>query len=518
MDTISLGLVCSKLAGDYWLYKKPNEYLKHKSSFLLIIIGFLKDRRDNLHFTLNKAVKIAVLSLTSLSFAFSSLACDNSQSNVSSNQSFTSSHSKNSSTDEEIVIRMAMTGNPDIDDVIDGFNSSDNGYRIDVVKYDVSDTSDVNSLQRSDFELIQDIIKGEIDIICSQSFYDSAYYEILKGKGALADLYTFMEEDENVNCSTLNQHVLQINELDGKLYSLPTFYGITTLIGKSEYVGTKENWTTDEFIAHWKQMPEGSTICGYTQSENIYRYLLRSNIDTFIDYSSQQVHFDSSEFTKILEFCGGFESNHGLKGERNPNAPEFVSTCYIDGFSSTAGYFQTNSPYTIVGYPSPDGTGSFLRGVDISYSICANISSERQRAAWEFIRIFASYDYQKSHVIIWEENPDYPELSHFSGERGIPINNQVLEETAREIISGKYSDGTYTVEGVQYKANLPTEEDYEGFLVFINQIKRWENENHGMIWSIVNEETSSYFSGEKSLDETVRMIQSRAGLWISEQS
>lgn len=411
---------------------------------------------------------------------------------------------ENSVTDE-IVLTMAISGNPEIEDVVEEFNASNNGYQIELKRYGASSADDPESLRYADFDLLQDIVKGKVDVVCSLSFSDSAYYEILKNKEVLVDLYTFMENDEEVNCSTLNQHVLKTNERNGKLYSLPTFYGVTTLIGKSEYVGTKENWTTEEFVAHWKQMPEGATICGYTQSENIYYFLLRNNLDAFIDYNNQEVHFDSSDFVEIMEFCSEFDSNHGMKGVHDADAPEFVSPCYIDGFSSTAGMFQEDSPYTLVGYPSSDGTGAFLRNVYESYSICANISTEKQQGAWEFIRTFATYQYQKSHMI------------SSNGQGGIPINNKVLDETAKEIIDGKYSDGTYTVEGIPYKASLPTQEDYEGFLEYVNHIERWEPGNHGAIWTIVAEETAAFFSGEKSLDDTIKMIQSRATIWISEQ-
>lgn len=63
-----------------------------------------------------------------------------------------------------------------------------------------------------------------------------------------------MEQDAEVNRSTLNDRILQLNETDGKLYRLPTFYGVETLIGEAKYVGSKENWTVDEFISQWKNV------------------------------------------------------------------------------------------------------------------------------------------------------------------------------------------------------------------------------------------------------------------------
>lgn len=75
-------------------------------------------------------------------------------------------------------------------------------------------------------------------------------YQILQNKGAFVDLYSFMENDPEVNTDTLDTHVLEVNEIDGKLYTLPDFYHINTLQGESKYVGTKENWTFDEFEEH----------------------------------------------------------------------------------------------------------------------------------------------------------------------------------------------------------------------------------------------------------------------------
>ena len=38
------------------------------------------------------------------------------------------------------------------------------------------------------------------------------------------------------------------------------------------------------------------------------------------------------------------------------------------------------------------------------------------------------------------------------------------------------------------------------------------------LWSIINEDAEAYFAGVKTLDETIKMIQDRAGTYIAEKN
>ncbi|MBQ9111724.1 MAG: extracellular solute-binding protein [Oscillospiraceae bacterium] len=441
-----------------------------------------------------------------------------------------SENSRQTEQKEDIVLTIAVNGTPDMQDVIDAFNAAENGYRIEMKQYRELTGADGlpitytdEEAQYADMEILQDIINtDEIDIICSQSFFNNVYYEILKNKGAYADLYQFMAEDTEVNTDTLNRHVLSLNEVDGKLCSLPTFYGITTMIGETQYVGTKENWTVDEFISRWEQMPGNATISNSRQSENVYYVMLRNNLEAFVDHEHAQVHFDSPDFKRLLEFCGSFESNHGQKGTYDYDAPQFVQEFYIDGFMGADGaaqgdFYDDGRRYTMVGFPSADGDGAFLSDRAYSYAISAKSSPDEQKGAWEFIRSFVTYEYQMSHVIplVDDGHPDGP---RYSSEIGLCINNRAFEETAKGIMDGTYYGGTYEDKGKEYEITLPTQEDYERLTAYIQSIQRWETRSHGPLWNIINEEIMYYFSGERTLDETVELIQSRASIWISEQS
>ncbi len=431
---------------------------------------------------------------------------------------------------EDTVLTLAILGSSEIQDVIDEFNAADNGYRIEIKQYREITGSDGlpitytdEEMQYADMELLQDIINtDEIDIVCNSSFFNNVYYEVLKNKGAFADLYPFMAEDAEVNTDTLNRNVLRLNEIDGKLCTLPTFYGITTMIGNKEYVGSRENWTVDEFISHWEAMPDNATIQGTRYSENVYYVVLRNNLEAFVDHENAQVHFDSPDFKRLLEFCGSFESNHGEKMPYDYAAPEFVAEFYLDGFMYADGaasgeFYDDGIQYTMVGYPSENGAGAFLSDRGRNYAISAKSTPEKQAGAWEFIRSFVTYEYQMSHVIplIDDGHPDGP---RYSSEMGFCINNRSFEEVAQGIMDGTYYGGTYEDKGQSYAITLPTQADYEKIVAYINSIDRWETKSHGPLWNIINEEIMYYFAGERTLDETVKLIQSRASIWMSEQS
>lgn len=422
---------------------------------------------------------------------------------------------------ETITLTLALTGQARMQDVIDAFNAADNGYQIEVRSYAKSSEGvpTEEEYHYADLAFLQDIMTtDEVDIVCSASVFDAAYYEILQKKGAFADLYPFMEQDAEVNTSTLNDHILQLNETDGKLYRLPTFYGAETLIGEAKYVGSKENWTVDEFNSQWKKRPGEFTIGGATQSEDIYYNVLRGNLNSFIDYENAQVHFDVPEFRRILEFCNQFDSNHGNKGVYDYDLPSFVSQARIDTFMYMTGVYSGDIDYTLVGYPSDNGEGAFFYDRDNSWSISAKSSPEKQRGAWEFIRTFATYEYQKSHVIEFVEFKSDPSKSFYTSERGFCVNNRAFDETVHEIMDGKYYHGTIESKGETIEITLPTQEDLDGTLRYFNTINQWQAGCTYALNTIINEEVMKYFAGDASLDETANSIQSRASLWISEQS
>ncbi|MDE5772213.1 MAG: extracellular solute-binding protein [Ruminococcus sp.] len=438
---------------------------------------------------------------------------------------------------EDIIITLATnsTMRSELKDEIDSFNALDNGYQIVTKIVDMEfynkefETAVYNSDEDGlavDFHITQDVMNTDsIDIIPSYTFANQSKYEILKNMGAFMDLYPFMENDPEVNTSTLNQHILSLNETDGKLCSLPMYYMVTTLIGETRYVGNKENWTVDDFISCWEQMPEGSTVNGVRNSENIYRGILRGNLETFVDYEKVEVNFDCPEFRKILEFCNRFETT-GQKGEWDYESPIMVSPRYLDGIMSALLFGENsgtsmdcNPPYTMVGYPSADGQGAFFIDSVGSYSISANSSPEKQKGAWEFIRQFYTEEYQQENVIEkYVDNIDGEEITHFSDEKGFCINNKAFDNIADKIMNGEYYDGKYSIQGVEYTSPLPVKEEVDKMKKYLDSINRWETTLDRQLWNIIDEEIMAYLAGEKSLDDTVYLIQNRASILVSEQS
>lgn len=482
-------------------------------------------------------MKKHILLSTAMLMIFSLASCGDSvkKADISTNSSGTSQ--MENSNKEDVVITIALVVEPEPGE-FDEFNNADNGYRIEYVAsrsfFDANGDPLMYTTEeenKQDFDMIQRIInEDDIDIVSAVSFNNPAYYEILKNKGAFVDLYEFMKDDPDVNPEKLNKHILELCENDGHLYGLPYSYNVHTMIGKKDYVGSKQNWTVDEFFEHWNKMPDNTTINGSRNAENIYYVLLRSDLTSYVDYTKAEVYFDSPDFRRLLEFCGSFESNYGQKSELDYNAPNFISTYEVTGFkSSLLGYGNSGTnetlvshikdgEYTLVGYPDSDGQGSYI-STNGEYSICAHSSEEKQRAAWEYIRQFLTEEYQQDHVIQKYENYiDGKKVVSYSSESGFLINNNARKTTAERICNGEYSNPTYENKGEIFETPLPTMEDCEFIEKYVDTINRIDTELDRQLWEIVNEEILVYLGGGQDIDTTIDLIQNRASIMVSEKS
>ena len=431
--------------------------------------------------------------------------------------------------EKDVTITIAVSGetNAELMQHISDFNAEDNGYFIKTKNYTFkNDAIDPEvyrqNMYSADFEFLQDMLNtDDIDIVYSGSYVNGSSYESLKSKGAFVDLYPFMENDSEVNPAALNSHILELNETDGKLYGFPTFYCIETLAGREELVGDKENWTVDELLEKWNDAPSGTTLSASPYAESAFLTLIRY-IEQFVDYDNAEVNFDSEDFRKLLEFCGSFPSNGNQKYEEIDWNSIFVLPYNFEGIVSASVFNDTYSHrllgsgnYTLAGYPTSDECGAYFLDSGWRFSICANSSYEEQHGAWEFIRRFYTYDYQKEHDIITAKNVIGQDV--FSSERGLCINEKAFDDIACEIVSGKYyGELNAALKEDWQKWQIPTEEDCQELRRYISETKKWLPAIDTELRDIVNEEVMNYLGGGQSLDTTIDLIQDRASVWIAE--
>jgi ABC-type glycerol-3-phosphate transport system substrate-binding protein len=430
---------------------------------------------------------------------------------------------------ENVILTYAVVGQiePDEYELIKKFNDADNGYVIETRDYSEIAGADENGNIEYDPEksnnldiiLLQDIASGKIDIV-RDYYLGGATLDRLMARGSFIDLYDLMDTDHEVNSFTLNSHILELHEINGKLYTLPTYFSVKTLIGKTRYVGEKEGWTLDEFISHWEQMPEGSTIQGSTEKDIVYQAILNGMIGSFIDYKNAKVYFDSPEFKKALEFCNTFDNISLVYSEPDMEALSFVDEKHFYGFSNThlTLWNKEGEPYTFVGYPSSDGCGGFIETLGNRFAISASASETERLGAWEFIRTHCLEEYQTEHYAKKDKVMIDGEIKDVYQESvGFPMNLKAYDHISKDSMTGKYMEDTITMSGKEVEVGQLTQEELDRLTSYINGIQNLSVAVDHNLNEIIRDEVYSYFNDELSVQECIDLIQNRAAIMVAEK-
>ena len=162
-------------------------------------------------------------------------------------------------------------------------------------------------------------------------------------------------------------------------------------------------------------------------------------------------------------------------------------------------------------------------------AIRANISEEKQQAAWKFLREFYREEYQFEHYARHNDvHTPEGKVVQFEFKGGFPINNAARKRVAEGTINDAYLSD-YLKEGVlRFAGGEPatfltdrkiTQADIDFIDEYMDSIDRWEcSAIDSELFKITAEEVGAYLHGEQDADATVDHIQSRATIWISEQA
>ena len=155
--------------------------------------------------------------------------------------------------------------------------------------------------------------------------------------------------------------------------------------------------------------------------------------------------------------------------------------------------------------------------MDLCYSINAKSSSQKQEGAWMFIRTFVTEEYQMDHVIPFIEGTSNVE-GYYSSEMGFCVNRNAFDKIAEKLINKEYYSSSFEDKDNTYDRRFPTEKDVTELRRYILSVNQWGTMVDTSLEEIIDDEVFAYFNGEESIDDCVDIIQSRASIWISEQS
>lgn len=354
-----------------------------------------------------------------------------------------------------------------------------------------------------------------------------------------------IDSDPELSRDDLMTHFFDVLSTDGKLYQITDCFAIQTVIGRSDVIGQRDSWTLAELMDVYRTLEPDATIFGEmdTKPDMLYSVIERSS-NSFVDWTSMQCRFDTQEFIDLLtlvnEFPDTFDyenynwDDYKSEGLRMRARKQMLLRATVSSFDAIQQHYaMTDGNPCYIGYPSVNGTGNSFEvygGLAIS-SKCVN-----SEAAWEFIRYYLTEEHQLTEYM-WN----------------FPTNKHAFDAYVEQCMTPNFEDYSYAVEMPVMKSavilpeEVPTEETQvsdepqeqpKGWYWFsdteevayyaLTQAELdlfwslYENTNivsgsNQAINTIIREETEAFFAGQKTAQETARLIQDRASLYVFEQ-
>ncbi|MCL2249205.1 MAG: extracellular solute-binding protein [Oscillospiraceae bacterium] len=379
------------------------------------------------------------------------------------------------------------------------FNNNSTTHRIEIADYGRYDFGADGWAWGEGFNrLAMDIITGNAPDIIETVWIP---FNQWAARGLFVDLNPLLDADSELNRSDLKDNVFRNTEIGGNLYMLFPGFGISTLYGHPSVVGEDMGWNWEEFNAVINAHPQADMPINFlffihTREEFLSDWLNRS-MGNFVDWENGTAHFYRSDFAELLEFAQNFYESPDFGTVSTPDliaaGRTIMSAGNMFAFDSLQwALWNFGGEVTFKGYPMDNRNGNFLSPVG---SLSITTQSVDEDAAWEFVRIFLTEDFQRDNF-----------------EFNFPTNRAVFEYRLEQAMAENREE---RLDGIV----IPplTESQTQQLLDLIDSASLNRGAD-GSLRDIVMESVLDFINGRANVEDTVRIVQSRASIFMAEQA
>lgn len=394
------------------------------------------------------------------------------------------------------------------------------------VKIEVKDYSVFNSnvdYTAGETKLLAEIGAGNVpDIICSQANMRGLHQSFVK-KGMLIDLLPLLDADKELGGrEALFAPVLNASLKDGKLYTLSGGFKHRCCVAPSDLLPDEIATFEAAKAANEKLRENTSYFNHYVDGPAFLNLVMTSNQDDFIDFKNGKTMFDSQKFIDFLNFAKEMPTQQEkamlyMEYEdpviRVRDGKQLFMLLVNDAMLSE--YRGISSLLNgKINFCSLPGSEKLFSVFDLERGLSISANCAHPELAWKFVRELVSevktYEQGNPGGFFPMNAKSFENLMNMLMEK-----HMVNDENGNEVEESNFS--METSDGEAIKLYALTKEQRNALMKLFKETTTL-NEPDIKLMEIINEETATFLDGAKTAEETAKIIQNRASIYVSELS
>lgn len=310
--------------------------------------------------------------------------------------------------------------------------------------------------------------------------------EINTANSSFEDLYPYIDGDEELSRESFIPNLLDSMSIHGELHQMWNSVVISTMIAREDLVGDGRGLTVEDcerLVSENKDVQsllDNKFSDALSLKQDLLLNIAYMAMTAFVDMENASCNFNSKEFMNLLSLCDRIKANPDSNG-----ADFLLYSASVSSAGDLSKMEQTLGPCSFVGYPDGE-EGIHYYQLTNNYEDCMAAAipsnSKNKDGAWYFIKGLLSRSSQLN-------------VANTYG-AGMPVIYDIVKEISSRTAS---------------------EKDIASFYDLLERTKYAELYGDDTLREIIIDSSQAYLVGEKTLEETAQLIQSKASLYVAEQ-